>query len=48
MKKKLIYIYVLLLLLFVSAAAAQTNEQSGLIKTANGYLIVSNEPGNFY
>lgn len=36
------------LLLFVSLSSAQDREQSGVIKTADGVLVVSNEPGNYY
>jgi hypothetical protein len=34
--------------LAVANIHAQTAEQSGLIKTAGGFLVVSNEPGNYY
>jgi hypothetical protein len=44
-----IYISLSLVLFLFSTAAAQTSEEpSGLIKTADGILVVSNEPGNLY
>jgi hypothetical protein len=44
-----IFISLSLVLFLFSTAAAQTSEEpSGLIKTADGILVVSNEPGNLY
>jgi len=46
MQKIMLWIFVIL-----AAAlplAAQAREESGLIRTANGYLVVWNEPGNYY
>lgn len=37
-----------ILILSVIAVSAQDGEQSGVIKTANGVLVVWNEPGNIY
>ena len=44
------YIYILLLIVLAAAvgARAQTEEPSGMIKTAKGILVVWNEPGNYY
>ena len=34
-------------LAFAGSAAAQS-DQGTVVKTANGFLVVSNEPGNYY
>lgn len=31
-----------------ASVSAQTSEDSGMIKTATGVLVISNEPGNYY
>ena len=47
-KGNLIGVGVYFLLISVMCVRAQTSEQSGLIKTATGILVVSNEPDNYY
>jgi hypothetical protein len=49
MQKNFINFSLLLIICLSASALAQTvEEQSGVIKTAKGILIVSNEPGNIY
>src|SRR4051794_33039080 len=49
MLKLFINISLLLILGLSSSIRAQTaEEQSGVVKTARGILVISNEPGNIY
>lgn len=43
-----IYIFLCIALVLVVGASAQEGEQSGMIKSAKGVLVVWNEPGNYY
>lgn len=48
MPKRSVYIVLCLLLFSAITSSAQATEQSGFVKTADGVLVVWNEPGNCY
>src|SRR5258706_9661076 len=48
MRIRSIYVFLCIFLISVVNAPAQDGEQSGMIKTAKGVLVVWNEPGNYY